>query len=253
MTSQKDPAIHAIVDWYGHNLPELLASRKADDEKKKPVWSFEFEWAALFELYDDQLGDAGSASGFQAFVQARGVGDEDLAQMQRVVDFYAQRRAAEMVGKTYDPLTGELVDNPNAAMRIDESTRSMIQKDIEQALDEGMDADELSQLLQENYAFSQVRADIIAENELAMAHTAATLSGWAASGNVESKISVLSEEHDEEDECDDNADVGPIPLAAAFPTGDYGPPYHNRCKCRLTAVFVTTEPSSTLDPSGTDL
>ena len=226
-------------------------------------------------VYQQALQDAGAASGLQALKQAGGAegdalpdalgaaapdtapatvgldlgtGGEGVAAdssatageyLDRMAAYYAKSRAAELVGMRYDD-AGMLVPNPDAAMTITDSTRNFLAQDIQDAVNQGMSVDDLTTLLQANYAFSAARANVIAEYEMARMHVGATLQGWKASGQVQGKVSKVSPAHDEYDDCDVNEAAGEIPLEAAFPTGDYGPPYHINCHCNIFAVRIDT-------------
>ncbi len=148
---------------------------------------------------------------------------------------YAQQRSAELVGKKFTD-AGDLIDNPNARWAITESTREKIRALVEQAVTDGMTPDELSQAIVDDFAFSASRAELIADTELAMANVAGNLEGWRQSGVVEKKGWLLSNDHDHDDECDDNAEQGEIDLDDVFESGDDGPPAHPRCECDVYAV-----------------
>lgn len=155
----------------------------------------------------------------------------------RALDFSA-RRAAELVGKRI--VDGEVVDNPNAAWSITETTRTMIQDLVIDAIDEGLSADELAALIEDSVAFSEMRAETIARTELAFAHVAGNKDGWKQAG-VEKKASILGSEHDDDDECDEAEADGPIPIDDNFSNGMDSPPYHPRCVCDLIPVLGDEE------------
>lgn len=150
---------------------------------------------------------------------------------------YATRRAAELVGMRYNK-AGELIQNPSAKWAITDSTRDMLKSTLVKALDEGWSNTHLADEIENNFAFSASRAETIARTELKRADTQGSLEAYKASGMVEGKESLLSEDHDDDDECDDNADAGVIPLDEDFPSGDDAPPYHPRCNCDITPVLM---------------
>ena len=153
---------------------------------------------------------------------------------------YSRARAAELVGKRWTS-DGQLVDTPDARWAITDSTRDFLNDDITAGLKEGLSVDALKAQLLDSYTFSPDRAYTIARTELAFAHTQGNLTAWKDSGVVTGKESVLSDSHDEEDECDRAADAGEIPIGADFPDGDDGPPYHPNCECALVAVLAPEE------------
>lgn len=142
---------------------------------------------------------------------------------------WARSRSAELVGmKRVD---NELVENPSARWAITDSTRDMLQSTVTQAIEEGWSNNHLAEVLEDSYSFSAARADAIARTEIKRADSQGTLEAWKATGKVKTKYSDLSSDHDHDDECDDNADAGEIPIDEAFPSGDMAPPYHPNCNC----------------------
>jgi hypothetical protein len=141
---------------------------------------------------------------------------------------YAQDRAAELVGKKW--VDGELVDNPNAEWSIAENTREMLRGDISQAIEEGWSNDKLASVIEENYGFSPERSEMIARTETAFADVAGNMEAYRESGLVSGKEWIMGSEHDLDDECNENAAAGVVPLDEPFPSGDMDPPAHpNAC------------------------
>lgn len=149
---------------------------------------------------------------------------------------YADDRAAELVGRKF--VAGHLVDNPNAEWQITEATRDGLRALIERAYSEGLSPAALKKEIQANYQFSDARAKLIAKTETAKASIQGSLTGWKRSGVVEGKSSLISGDHDLDDECDENEADGVIPLDAEFSSGDDGPPYHPGCNCALVAELI---------------
>ena len=99
------------------------------------------------------------------------VNAEDIADALSALDeravAWAEEREAEMVGmKVVD---GELVQNPDASWRIDESTRDLVRADVTQAMQEGWSNQTLAHALEGSDAFSRERANSIARTETAYA------------------------------------------------------------------------------------
>lgn len=235
---QAAKVIPQIVDWVQHRkhgwAKKLAKADDQPDENKKLDFPLDLDWPLLAAAYAASLQETGAAAREQAAGQLGALDNSQVMEDSAAASAaYAVDRSAEMIGRKL--VDGELVDNADAAMRIDETTRDMIQADVHQALAEGWDSDQLASVLQDNYAFSEERAQLIAKQELDMATTQAHLDTWSAAG-VEGKKSMLSPLHTEDDECDECADQGPIPIEEPFITGDFGPPYHLRCECRLQAV-----------------
>lgn len=146
---------------------------------------------------------------------------------------YAEDRAAELVGRQW--VGDTLVDNPDARWAITDSTRSGLRSLIERAYSEGMSPAQLKKEIKSSYAFSDARAKLIAKTETSKASIQGSLTGWERSGVVSGKSSLLSDDHDHDDECDDNEADGVIALDEDFSSGDDGPPYHPGCNCSLVA------------------
>lgn len=149
---------------------------------------------------------------------------------------YAQDRAAEMVGKKY--VHGFWINNPDAKWAITESTRDSLRNAVINAYENGLSPAQLAKELKNSYGFSAARAKLIAKTETSRASIQGTLAGWKRSGLVEGKSSILSDDHDIDDECDENEDAGVVSLDADFPSGDDGPPYHPGCNCSLVAELI---------------
>lgn len=91
---------------------------------------------------------------------------------QRAAD-WSDDRAAELVGMRYNS-AGELVPAARASMRIDEATRNMIRQTIFLGLQEGWRSHEIADSLQNDHAFSEDRAALIANTECLMPETLVT-------------------------------------------------------------------------------
>lgn len=149
---------------------------------------------------------------------------------------WAEKRAADLVGMKRNA-DGEWVENPNPKFAITDMVREEIRGMVADAVDEGWSAQTFAEELADSFAFSEARSMTIARTELAFAHVEGNLTAWSDSGVVEQKQSILGSEHDMDDECNDNADAGPIPLDADFPSGHQGPPYHPNCVCDVVPIL----------------
>lgn len=240
----------AVAPVLAHVEGKLGQAGKADDENDKAAK----QAADLADLsFFDDIPDlvipiierAAISSARQAFVQVGGQTTADLLnQMDDDAYAWAEEHAAEMVGKKF--VDGELVDNPDAEYSISDSTRNMIEGKVKQALEEGWSRDRLSAEIKQ-IGFSGQRSSLIAQTELKMTHSAANIAGWRASGIVTGKKSLLSADHKETDECDDNAAAGVIPLEEDFPSGDDADPFHPGCNCATIAVIEKGGPASEAD------
>ncbi|TDR82198.1 phage portal protein [Paludibacterium purpuratum] len=157
--------------------------------------------------------------------------DDDALELanERAVQF-ANDRAAEMVGKKW--VDGKLVNNPDARWVIDDTTRDRMNAVVAQAMEEGWSNDELSDAINDDYAFSDARADMIARTETANADIAGNLALYKSSGMVSNKQWLTAP--DCCDECQDlNGAV--VDIDDDFEGG--GPPLHPQCRCDVLPVL----------------
>lgn len=152
---------------------------------------------------------------------------------------YSEARSAEMVGMKYNA-DGELVPNPNAIWRIDETTRDGIRSLVTDTVDGRLSVIDLPKALAESYGFSNDRAELIARTEVHKANGEGALAGMRASGVVEEKVWLTSNDDLVEEECEANQDQGPVALDDDFQSGDAAEPAHPRCRCAV-APWVTFE------------
>lgn len=121
---------------------------------------------------------------------------------------------------------------------IDNSTKDMIRGTVKSAVEEGWSTSDLADELQENYAFSDKRAEVIARTELADANVQGALAAYKDSGEVVGKEWLLSS--DPCPVCEDAADMGKVDLDDDFGgTGD--PPAHPNCTCDIAPVLTNEE------------
>lgn len=147
---------------------------------------------------------------------------------------WAEARAAELVGMKW--VGGELIPNPDASWRIDESTRELLRGFVSEAIDEGWSNDRLANEIGDAFAFSDARAEMIARTETAYADVAGNMTAYESSGIVEKKRWILSQDK-YCDDCATNAASPPVPLRGTFPTGSYAPPEHPNCRCDVVPII----------------
>lgn len=193
------------------------------------------DWADLVpdvEAILLQVADSGARAGLEQLGSTTGLTDqahEDAAS-------WAHDRAAELVGMQYDA-DGKLVPNPDAEWAITDGTRERLRGDVERAVEEGLSTDDFAAQLEDSYAFSGERAEMIARTEIAAADIQGTLIGYRDSGEVVGKEWLLGSEHDEPDECDDADAMGVVALDDDF--GGIGdPPAHPNCVCDVLPVLA---------------
>ena len=229
---------------------------KADAEKLAKMTPDEMAdlWDSLTDkdrekLRKELVGDLSTMSrdgAQQALVQIFGVvplGEHDLdamlAQANEEAVKFAQDRAAELVGMKWSEDQSEWIDNPNPEWCIDETTRERIQSLTTQAMEEGWSNDRLANEIDDLDVFGAARCDMIARTETAFADMNGNMATYEASGLVEASEWIVGS--DDCDECQANADAGPVALGDAFPSGDDMPPAHPNCRCDLLPVLSQPE------------
>jgi len=195
------------------------------------------EWSGLIEIVQPHL-EAMAASGSEVALAQIGVDAAPLeAQLADSTTNWASQRAAEMVGMRRLE-NGDLVPNPAARWRIDESTRDMLRGVTEDALAQGWSAQELADAVAGCDAFSAARAETIARTELAFADMAGAMQGYRASGVVAGKAWSTAQDDKVSDECQECEEAGEIALDALFPGGVDAPPRHPNCRCSVLPVLT---------------
>ena len=159
-----------------------------------------------------------------------------ISDVNQVAMDYARDRGAEMVGMKW--VDGVLVQNPNAAMAITDSTRNMLREILTDAFSRETPMSELVQRIQAAGVFSEKRAKLIATTEVKFAMARGNIEAWKKTGVIQAVEWVLSADHEVDDECDENAEAGQVPVGEAFPSGDVAPPQHPACLCALRAVHL---------------
>ena len=181
------------------------------------------------DAISDALHDVFVNAGHRA-LDSLGVDDDKIIDIfnQRAAD-YAHNRAAELVGRKW--VNGKLVDNPDARWAISETTRDGLRGMITKSYEEGKTPAQLADQIEKSFLFSEDRAEMIARTETAKASVQGSLGAWKDSGVVKGKSWQMSNDHDQDDECDTNEDDGVIGIDDTFSSGDDGPPAHPNCDC----------------------
>ena len=160
--------------------------------------------------------------------QFKEAGYSEIAQMG-----FAGTEASDLT----DVLDRDAVDwvNEHAAdlvTQIEDTTRDQLRSTIRDALTEGWSKSELSDEVANSFAFSDVRSDMIAHTELAMAHSYGRVT-VAKEAGAEKKKWLLSADHDPNEDCycSDAADAGWVAIDDTFvDDDDYDfPPGHPNC------------------------
>lgn len=210
-------------------LNALLRKDDSDKDIQKIIDALDFSGfdaliavmsADMKAMYEEAMADG---------LKMVGIGTDEFSF--DMVSEYAQKWVAER--------TAELVTN------LDESTQDYLHSVLADGIESGMTHAELANSIEESFGFSETRSETIARTELSFANNNGNMDAWKESGVVEMKVSLLGSEHDVDvpggDECDTNADQGPIGLDEEFESGDLNPPYHPRCLCAILPVTGTPD------------
>jgi hypothetical protein len=135
---------------------------------------------------------------------------------------WARERAAELVSfDDADPLLAQ-------------TTREMIRSTIAGGIESNLSMPDIAELLEQNYAFSEERARIIAATEITSANSQGALNSYREAEDVGLEVKkAWLRLGDACPVCVTNADAGPIPLDDPFPSGDMAPGAHPGCRCVL--------------------
>lgn len=142
---------------------------------------------------------------------------------------WAKAHAAKLVGTSNDP-----------KFALTDSTRDMLRGVIAEGLDQGLDSATIADNIQGSYAFSEDRAALIANTEIRRANSAGAVEGYREARD--SGVNIQKEwllGNEPCDECEENADEGPIDLDEDFPSGDSEPPAHPNCNCSVSPVVAS--------------
>lgn len=133
---------------------------------------------------------------------------------------YAQDRAAELVSD------------------IDDSTRNMLRQKIAAGLAAGALREDIIEDIMDSDIFSEKRATLIADTEVAMANGQGALAGYkeAKAAGVKLKKVWIVAGDDCCDDCEENAEAGAIDVEDQFPSGDDAEIAHINCRCHTESV-----------------
>jgi len=172
---------------------------------------------------------------------------ELVDQVNERAEAYAEERAAELVGMKW--VDGVLVENPDGEWAISDTTRTILNSLINNAMVEGTDLNDLAQEIEESTAFSHDRAMMIARTETIIANNAGAMVGYRSArddlGIVVKKEWLMGEGACPI--CEANAAQGPIDLDEDFESDDDAPPAHPNCRCAIAPVVIDDEGNETVD------
>ena len=238
-------ASYARLRWnkdYSTFTPEQQADAQAEIESiaDQVVKAASLDWSEVVPDVQRALTSAAADGVAVAGVQI-GLDDHDIfSQANEWAINYAEDRAAELVGMKW--VNGELVVNPNAEWAITDTTRNTLKEIIVDALKDGDAPATVRKTIQASTDFSKSRAEMVATTETNFANANAQMEVGKLVGHT-AKRSLLSGDHDIDDDCDLNAEESAkdgIGIDQPFQDGSQCSPFHPRCVC-LTQTFVPGE------------
>ena len=205
---------------------KLKVMGKADDEFDIDAFLSSLD-LSMFEGLDDEfreyLESVAADSGREALSIMGSRANDLVDQVNERSVSWARQHAADLAGI-----------NEDSPYALDQTTRDMLRATIAGGIEENLSAEEIGDRIEDAYAFSEERADLIAMTEVAAANSYGALAGYEeaeAMGITVRKSWLMLE--DACPICQENADVGPIDLSEEFPSGDLAPPGHPNCRCVL--------------------
>ncbi len=212
------------VDQDRHRIEALIAAALSAIDFTR--------WRVMVLPVSALLADLGA----EAFAQAAQAVDapEIVESGKEWAAAWAKKRAAQLVGQKW--VDDRLVPDSSADMAITESTPDMLRPVLETAFAERQTLAELVEALRQSPAFSDHRAQRIADFETTQIYHQATLEAFKASRKVDYVTWNTMRDDQVEAICEENADASPIPIGDVFPSGDTAPPAHVDCRCWLAAT-----------------
>jgi Phage Mu protein F like protein len=133
---------------------------------------------------------------------------------------------------------------------IDESTRNMLRSKIAAGLAAGDMREDIIDSIMDSDIFSEKRATLIADTEVAMANGQGALAGYkeAKAAGVKLKKQWICTD-DPCDECQENEDIGDIDVEDSFPSGDDAEVCHPSCRCHTESVVEDDDKENDDDES----
>lgn len=197
------------------------------------------EWDSLPDQARGDLDAAAQSGAGKGAIQLKIHDIEVISAINLMASDWAETRAAELVGMRFDK-EGNLIPNPNAKWAISDTTRDELRRIMAGAFKKETPLEELINEIENAGAFSSERAALIATTEVQFAQAYGNYAAWDESGLVVSVTSILSEDHEIEDDCDDNDGVV-VQIGEPFPSGHLAPPYHPRCMCVVATAELSEE------------
>jgi hypothetical protein len=205
-----------------------LGKKLTNKEKLAALAFIAIQWQELLDgVYLDLL--AAAQLGIEEGLTQLGITDDvDKADLLQQAETYAKERSAEMIGLEY--VGNNLLENPVANFVISETTKDDLIDVVDRAVEEELTLEQLQTMIRTAATFSDLRATLIANNEVALAQVNLHLKTWRKFGvkNVNVELSSL---HSVVDECDEIVAGGPYAISNVPII-----PAHPNCMCTIVGV-----------------
>ncbi len=221
----------SLAESLGVGHAHIAKASPVDAATQAAMDSLVKEWEYIADHAEEYLVNARRAGVSNGAVQLEITNEGMLDSINTVARDQARERAAELVGMRRTA-EGKLIRNPSARWAITESTRNDIREIVTDALGrEQVTLRDIEDALEAKGTFTDTRASLIANAEIARAQTQGNLLSWRMSGRVTEVGWRLSMDHDHDDECDDLAGAGPYKINEVPDC-----PAHPNCICALVIV-----------------
>ncbi len=216
-------AVHAVLLKAGESVERQLRAKldKSDDSGSERI-SMGILLSELDDINDavrPYLEEIASESGDIIIGQLDLSQDNLVDQVNDRAVKWAAKRSAELV------------------TQIEETTRNEIQRIIAQGLEDNVGRDEIVKDLMDGNAFSEQRAELIANTEIGNANSQGSLMGMKEAEGAGVNIKKFWDCDAEPCPiCLENQDASPIGLDEVFPSGDDAPLGHPHCLCVLLGI-----------------
>ena len=219
--------LRAQVNPIASKITETLGKSEETDRIEAVIKSIGFKNSAVVRDTAQRMMEAVARDANYEALQKIAKNAADYEKMLSQANTRAAEWAAEQAGK--------------AVTEIEDSTRDMLRTSVEQAINDGLSTADLADLLADNYAFGDSRAETIARTELAEANVQGTVEAYKVSGVVDG-ITWLVAQDEYCDECE--AMVGKVGTLEEGVEGEF-PPLHPNCRCDVVPV-LSDEPEKLL-------
>ena len=224
-----------MMQAVGINPKLLRKAKKRSDLDRMLDTVGDADWTIFEGVMSDPIRDAFARAGYEESASLQLGIDMDL--IDQAASTYAEEHGADLV------------------TQISDSTREMLRGTVQDAIDEGWSREELADRIEDAFGFSEYRSGMIAQTELALAHSQGRIEASKEGGAI-GKQALLSADHDDTADCccTEAAEAGVVPIDEDFTDDEDSdfPPFHPNCWCDWVAVYPGDEGAEDLDDEEDD-